>query len=483
MRGFNRRVPPPLSTEYLSEQSPLEDGRRPRVIVAVGTRPEAIKMIPVIMALQQTGFCEVIVITTGQHSAIVDELLAAAGVEPYANLWAVGAGGAELNRLTTNVIERFADFYAAEFGDPPPSRDQIDDSREERPCLVLVHGDTTSAVAVGLAGFHLRIPVVHVEAGLRSGLHSTPFPEEMNRRLIATLACFHLAPTDRNAQNLIREQINTDSIFVSGNTAIDALIWASEHSAEFRDPELAAIDSSDARVVLITAHRRENWGSGFDGIAEGVRLLAERHPDVSFVLPLHPNPDVALALGGPLEGLANVLVTAPLDYFSFARLLNRSTIVLTDSGGLQEEAPALNKPVIVLRDETERQEGIDAGTLLLCGSDPALIEWAGSELLKEEDLYQAMAIATNPYGDGHAAERIVAALRFAFADGPAPIPFGPGYSRIRVRVDSGFEPAQTRDSAAPSSTMTAADHAVELDDPVSRNGSAATTSSEDQRDA
>lgn len=479
MRGFTRRLPLPLSTEYLSEQPPLEGGLRPRVIVAVGTRPEAIKMIPVILALEQTGFCEVIVITTGQHSVIVDELLAAAGVKPYANLWAVGAGGAELNRLTTNVIERFADFYAAEFGHPPPSRDQIDDRREERPCLVLVHGDTTSAVAVGLAGFHLRIPVVHVEAGLRSGLHSTPFPEEMNRRLIATLACFHLAPTDRNAESLIREQINTDSIFVSGNTAIDALIWALEHSAEFRDPELAEIDSSDARVVLITAHRRENWGAGFDGIAEGIRRLAEGHPDVSFVLPLHPNPDVALALGVPLEGLSNVLVTAPLDYFSFARLLNRSTIVLTDSGGLQEEAPALKKPVIVLRDETERQEGIDAGTLLLCGSDPALIDWAGSELLKEEDLYQAMASATNPYGDGHAAERIAAALRFAFADGPAPIPFGPGYSRIRVRVDSGFELAQTRGSVAPSRAKGLAGQEVDRHYLGSQTGSAATTSSED----
>ena len=263
-----------------------------------------------------------------------------------------------------------------------------------------------------IAAFHLRIPVVHVEAGLRAGTgNRTPFPEELNRRLIARIASLHLAPTTTNQENLVRENIPIKQVFVTGNTAIDALRWASELDVPFVDPAVKAAYESDRRIVLVTAHRRENWGEGLRGIGEGVARLATAHPDVTFVLPLHPNPSVQQSLRPLLSERENVVLSEPMGYAEFARLLARCELVITDSGGIQEEAPALGKPVLVVRETSERVEGIEAGTLALVGTDPEKIYTAAHRLLTDREAYAAMSQAPNPYGDGHAAERIVGRSR------------------------------------------------------------------------
>ena len=409
-----------------------------KCLIVVGTRPEAIKMIPVIQALQKSDFCEPVVVGTGQHKAMVDDLFKHAGIEQATNLAAVGAGGADLNLLWTHVIDRFNDFAMAEFSGLPLDLSEGPRAVGDRPLFLMVHGDTSSSASAAVAAFHLRIPIVHVEAGLRTNLTSSPFPEEMNRQLIGCLACLHLAPTDQNAQNLIREQIDKQTIFVTGNTGIDALIWAGALELPFDQPEIAELYDGDSKIVLVTAHRRENWGGGLAAIGEGVRRLADSHPEVSFIAPLHPNPIVREELGTILEGCANVLTCEPLDYGQFARLLGRCYFVITDSGGIQEEAPALGKPVLVARDTTERTEGVYAGTLELVGTNPDLIEAAGARLLDDEAEYTKMSTAQNPYGDGHAAERIVAAAASIVADGPLAEPFGPGYSRAAVLAAAGM---------------------------------------------
>jgi UDP-N-acetylglucosamine 2-epimerase (non-hydrolysing) len=308
------------------------------------------------------------------------------------------------------------------------------------PAAVLVHGDTSSAMAAALAAFHLRIPVMHVEAGLRAGgLNLTPFPEELNRRLISKIACFHFAPTATNQENLIRENIAEQQIFVTGNTGIDALRWASSVEVPFPDPAVAAAHDAGHRIVVVTAHRRENWDTGLAGVAAGVRRLAVSHPDVRFIVPLHPNPLVRERLGEPLARLENVLLTEPMGYAAFARLLGRCDLVITDSGGIQEEAPSLDKPVLVVRETTERTEGVDAGTLSLVGTDPDRIEAEGNRLLNDPAAYRLMSEAHNPYGDGRAAERIVAALDHLRWGGEPPQQFGSGYERRAVLLAAGYE--------------------------------------------
>jgi UDP-N-acetylglucosamine 2-epimerase (non-hydrolysing) len=295
-------------------------------------------------------------------------------------------------------------------------------------------------MAAALAAFHLRIPVMHVEAGLRAGgFNLTPFPEELNRRLISKIACFHFAPTATNQENLIRENVSEHQIFVTGNTGIDALQWASEIEAPFPDPAVAAVHDGDERVVVVTAHRRENWETGLRGVATGVARLAASHPGVRFVVPLHPNPLVRERLGEPLKSLANVLLTEPMGYAAFARMLGRCDLVITDSGGIQEEAPSLGKPVLVARESTERTEGVDAGTLLLVGTGPDRIEGQGGRLLDDPDAYRLMAKAHNPYGDGRAAKRIVAALDHLRSGGEPPQQFGSGYERRAVLLAAGYE--------------------------------------------
>lgn len=411
------------------------------VPIVVGTRPEAIKLVPVILALRQSEHYEPIVVSTGQHNRLVEYIFELAEIKPDVTLWS-GSLRSNLNERVASVMQRFEDFCVERFEIDPdvvPTSDDVIAGR--RPAAVLVHGDTSSAMAASLSSFHMHIPVMHVEAGLRTGGGNlSPFPEELNRQVISTIAALHFAPTSANLQNLSREDIPVEQVFVTGNTGIDALQWASGIDVRFANPELQALHDSDARIVVITAHRRENWGDGLRGIAEGVARLARDQPGTHFVLPVHPNPRVREVLTERLTGLDNVLLTEPLGYATFARLLGRAHLVITDSGGIQEEAPSLGKPVLVTRETTERTEGLAAGTLKLVGTDPEVIFAEGKRLLDSADAYAEMASAANPYGDGRAAARIVAALEHLLLGGEPPTPFGPGYSRAAVSLAAGFEP-------------------------------------------
>ncbi|MGZ6574800.1 MAG: non-hydrolyzing UDP-N-acetylglucosamine 2-epimerase [Solirubrobacteraceae bacterium] len=412
----------------------------PRLVVpiVVGTRPEAIKLVPIILAMRASESLQPIVVSTGQHHRMVREIFELAGIATDVTLWA--GGRRELNERVSSVMRRFEDFVVEWFGILPENVEIEDVVSGRFPAAVLVHGDTSSAMAAALAAFHLRIPVMHVEAGLRTGgLNLTPFPEELNRQLISCMACAHLAPTARNMEQLVRENVSVDQIFVTGNTGIDALRWASGLPVCFEDPALQAICDGEQRVVVVTAHRRESWANGLDRIAEGVGQLAREHGDVRFVIPLHPNPLVREKLGAPLRHLPNVLLTEPLSYAPFAKLLGRCDLVITDSGGIQEEAPALGKPVLVTREQTERSEGIDAGTLLLVGTDPDRIFTEGHRLLTDPSAYARMSQAPNPYGDGHAAERIVAAFEYVLRAEEPPTQFGSGFSRTAVIRAAGFD--------------------------------------------
>jgi UDP-N-acetylglucosamine 2-epimerase (non-hydrolysing) len=412
------------------------------VPIVVGTRPEAIKLVPIIVALRHSEYYDPIVISTGQHNRMVEYIFELADIKPDVTLWA-GSRRAALNERVASVMQRFEDFCVERFDLDPDATPTVADVLAGRhPATVLVHGDTSSAMAAALSAFHLRIPVMHVEAGLRTGGNNlVPFPEELNRQVISTIAAMHFAPTSANMENLVRENIPVGQIFVTGNTGIDALHWASKIDVKFANPELQALHDSDKRVVVVTAHRRENWGDGLRGIAEGVARIAQAHPEVHCVLPVHPNPRVREVLTERLTGFDNVLLAEPLGYATFARLLGRAHLVITDSGGIQEEAPSLGKPVLVTRETTERTEGLEAGTLRLVGTDPGVIFAEASRLLDDHAAYARMAEAENPYGDGRAAERIVAALEHILLGSDPPTQFGPGYNRIAVSLAAGFEPS------------------------------------------
>lgn len=437
---IDRNVRPMNATSRFPEVAPRGAGSGPKlqVPVVVGTRPEAIKLIPVILALRASDYYEPIVVSTGQHHRLVNYIFELVEIRPDVTLWS-GSRHSGLNSRVSSVLERFEDFCVERFGLEAgvlPSVDQI--VAGEAPAAVLVHGDTSSAMAAALSAFHMRIPVAHVEAGLRTGSTLSPFPEELNRGVITRVAALHFAPTTTNLENLIREGVPASQVYVTGNTGIDALRWATTLDVRFANPELQRLHDSDRRIVAITAHRRENWGDGLIGIAEGIGRLARRFDDVSFVLPVHPNPRVRDVLAPRLDAYDNVLVTDPLGYATFARLLARSHLVITDSGGIQEEAPSLGKPVLVLRDTTERGEGVTAGTLRMVGTDADRIEAEGARLLGDDAAHAEMAEAHNPYGDGHAAERIVAALEHILLGGDAPAPFGPGYDRDAIVSGAGF---------------------------------------------
>jgi UDP-N-acetylglucosamine 2-epimerase (non-hydrolysing) len=407
------------------------------VPIVVGTRPEAIKLVPIILAMRESDSYQPIVISTGQHHRMVQEIFELAGITTDVTLWA--GGRRELNERVSSVMKRFEDFVVEWFGIPPQTISAEHVISGRWPAAVLVHGDTSSAMAAALAAFHLHIPVMHVEAGLRTGgLNLTPFPEELNRQLISCIACLHFAPTSDNMQSLVRENIPVEQIFVTGNTGIDALRWASSLDLPFEDTALQLLIDGEERIVVVTAHRRENWTGGLDGIAEGVARLARAHEDVQFVVPMHPNPLVREKLESPLRPLRNVLLTEPLGYAHFARLLGRCHLVITDSGGIQEEAPSLGKPVLVTREETERREGVEEGTLLVVGTDPTKIAYEADRLLSDPAAYAAMSSARNPYGDGHAAKRIAAALEHMVHGGEPPAPFGSGFSRRAVIDAAGF---------------------------------------------
>ena len=366
-----------------------------KVAVVFGTRPEAIKLFPVIHALRAREHVDTRVIVTAQHRGLLDQVLEIAGIRPDIDL-DVMTPNQSLDSLTAKLIVELGKAFDA-----------------ERPDRVLVHGDTLTTMVASLAAYYRQIPVAHVEAGLRSGDIHHPWPEEVNRRVVACIADMNFAPTQAAADALHRENRDARSIHVTGNTVIDALLATCERVKAM--PSLArglddlAARFAGKRIVAVTSHRRENFGGGMEAIARSIAEIAAR-PDVAVIFPVHPNPNVRPVMEAVLGGLPNVAMIEPLDYPHFVRLLDMCHLVLTDSGGVQEEAPSLGKPVLVMRETTERPEGVAAGTAKLVGTDRARIVAQVMALLDDEAIYAAMARAHNPFGDGHAAERIAAII-------------------------------------------------------------------------
>jgi len=402
-------------------------GDRMSILVAIGTRPEAIKMIPVVRALQHSDTFFPIVISTGQHEELVADLFREAGMRIDATLHAARREDGRvpsLNEMVARIIVGIDRLWASQ---SVPEDMRADGHRDPRGAIAcMVHGDTSSASAAALAAFNMQLPVIHVEAGLRTSNLMEPFPEEGNRQIISRLAAVHFAPTAANKANLVHEGVDFDRIVVTGNTSIDMLMHAAEHDGDFGPGLHEVYEDRGRRVVLVTAHRRENWGEGLAGVAEALVRLSARYPETAFVVPMHPNPVARQPLLDRLSDLANVYLVEPRDYFSFMRLIARSSLIITDSGGVQEEAPALGIPVLVTRSVTERAEGVTAGTLELVGTDPDRIMLSAALVLdrSDEELAEARANApTNPYGDGRAAERIVQALAQVRRGGPMPEQF------------------------------------------------------------
>lgn len=363
----------------------------PKILLVFGTRPEAIKLFPVVRALQSEGGMEVRTCVTAQHRGLLDQVLAIAGITPDIDLDLMEPGQT-LDRLTARLLTGLGEVMDA-----------------EKPNRVIVQGDTATAMVGALAAYYRRIPVSHVEAGLRSGDIYQPFPEEVNRRIVAPIADQHFAPTQTAADALARENITPAQIHVTGNTVIDALLATQARLGQ--QPALAAgLDEIAARfagkrMVLVTTHRRENFGGGMEAIARALSRIAARG-DVAILFPVHPNPNVVQVMDRILGEHANIARIDPLDYPHFVRALGLAHIVLTDSGGVQEEAPALGKPVLVMRETTERPEGVAAGTARLIGADENRIVSEIFTLLDDDAAHQAMARAHNPFGDGHASARI-----------------------------------------------------------------------------
>lgn len=362
-----------------------------KVALVFGTRPEAIKLFPVIHALQARDDVETRVIVTAQHRGLLDQVLEIAGIVPDIDL-DVMMPNQTLDSLTAKLIVELGKAFDA-----------------EEPDRVVVHGDTLTTMVASLAAYYRKIPVAHVEAGLRSGDIHHPWPEEVNRRVVACIADMNFAPTQAAADALLAENRDPASIFVTGNTVIDALLATRERVLS--EPHLAlGLDSlarrfAGKRIIAVTSHRRENFGGGMEAIARSVADIAAR-PDVAVIFPVHPNPNVRPVMDAVLGDLANVAMIEPLDYPHFVRLLDMSDLVLTDSGGVQEEAPSLGKPVLVMRETTERPEGVEAGTAKLVGTDRARIVRSVFTLLDDQAAYAAMSRAHNPFGDGRASERI-----------------------------------------------------------------------------
>ena len=382
-----------------------------KIMLVFGTRPEAIKMAPLVKKFQeQSDRIETVVCVTGQHRQMLDQVLDLFEIKPDFDLNIMKAGQ-DLYDVTSRVLLGMRDVL-----------------KEVKPDVVLVHGDTTTSTAAALAAFYQQIPVGHVEAGLRTHNIYSPWPEEMNRLITGRIASFHFAPTPLSRKNLMREAIPDQQILMTGNTVIDALYWVVDKIKQDQtlDAQLAHILkeagydvdrlAGERRLVLITGHRRENFGEGFIHMCTAIRDLANRYPNVDFVYPMHLNPNVRRPIhevfGEDLSRFENLFFIEPLRYLSFVYLMEKSTIVLTDSGGIQEEAPGLGKPVLVMRDTTERPEALDAGTVKLVGTDYDKSVSGVSQLLDDPQAYAAMSQAVNPYGDGEACGRIVNALLY-----------------------------------------------------------------------
>jgi UDP-N-acetylglucosamine 2-epimerase (non-hydrolysing) len=378
-----------------------------RILVVFGTRPEAIKLAPVLGKLEQSALFRPVVAVTGQHREMLEQVLDLFSIVPDYDL-DILEPRQSLTSITTRSLAGLEQIFA-----------------RERPDAVVVQGDTTTTFVGALAAFYARVPVVHVEAGLRTRNVDAPFPEEANRQLTSRLASLHLAPTLGNKANLMAEDIAPEKIVVTGNTVVDALLDVAAIDNDYGDPALADLDADPRRVILVTAHRRESWGEGHAAIGRALAEIARTEPDVLVVFPIHRNPVVRDHIVPTVSGLGNVRVVEPLEYAGLVRLMQRSDLILTDSGGIQEEGPSLGKPVLVLRETTERPEAVAAGTVRLVGTEEANVVGAVRTLLHDDHEYAAMATAVNPYGDGRAAERTVAALEHFFGLGPRPEEFTP----------------------------------------------------------
>ncbi len=365
-----------------------------KVLVVFGTRPEAIKMAPVIRALN--GKLEVKVCVTAQHREMLDQVLDLFEIVPDYDL-DIMKPGQDLFDVTSNVLSGMKQVLS-----------------EEQPDVVLVHGDTTTTMATSMAAFYLNIPVGHVEAGLRTYNIHSPFPEEFNRQLTTKITQFHFAPTENARQNLLNEQVMEQQIYVTGNTVIDALFSMVEKArvADYSDDILEQIQflsrekDNLPRIILVTGHRRENFGQGFEEVCRALRDIALENSDVQIIYPVHLNPNVREPVNRILSNINNIHLVEPMEYLSFIKLMDASYLILTDSGGIQEEAPSLGKPVLVMRDTTERPEAVEAGTVKLVGTDEKEIVRVVNQLLTNKKVYKNMSKAHNPYGDGHASQAI-----------------------------------------------------------------------------
>ena len=380
---------------------------KPRVMTVYGTRPEAIKVAPVIQAIEASCTIQGFTVVTGQHREMLDQVNELFGIVPDYDL-NILQRGQTLAGITSRVLEGLDPILEA-----------------TSPDAVIVQGDTTTSTAAALAAFYRQIPVVHLEAGLRSHDIASPFPEEANRKITTQIAALHLAPTAASKANLLREGVAEVDIAVTGNTVIDALLMTAGKEIPFADPALEHLASSARPILLVTTHRRENWGDNMHGVGRALAHIAHSEPDQVIVLPAHRNPIVREALLPYLVGLDNVLVTEPLPYGEFTRMLGLARIVLTDSGGVQEEAPSMGKPVLVMRENTERPEAVDAGTVMLIGTNEDRVVEEVERLIHDAGHYAAMANAVNPYGDGDASRRVVAAIAELLAVGTRAEDFQP----------------------------------------------------------
>ncbi len=371
-----------------------------KVMTVFGTRPEAIKMAPLVKRLNEAEGIESLLCVTAQHREMLDQVLDLFQLKPDYDL-NIMKPNQSISQITSNVILGIEEVFAM-----------------EKPDLVLVHGDTTTTFASSLAAFYQQIPVGHVEAGLRTGDKYSPWPEEINRILTGHLADFHFCPTERNRQNLLKEGILDENIFITGNTVVDALLEVADKPYEFQDSVLQSLDFENKRIIAVTCHRRENLGEHMENIFSAIRDIAEAFEDVEIVYPVHMNPKVRTIAGEVLgekslatEVAQRIHLIEPLQYQPFVNLMAKSYFLITDSGGMQEEAPSLGKPVLVVRKETERPEAVEAGTVKLAGVERATIFNMAKDLLTDQTIYNEMAYANNPYGDGRACERIVEILK------------------------------------------------------------------------
>lgn len=361
-------------------------------LIVFGTRPEAIKMAPLVKEFEKHPSFETRICVTAQHREMLDQVLEFFEIKPDYDLDLMKPGQ-NLYGLTADIITGLKPVL-----------------EEFQPDFIYVHGDTTTTMAASIAGFYSGAKVVHVEAGLRTYNKRSPFPEEANRQITGRLADIHLAPTEASKQNLLKENIDEKIITVTGNTVIDALLFSSEKVKTYQNEEIEQLKnlvSSDKKLILVTGHRRENHGDGFIRICEALKKIAEKNPDVQIIYPVHLNPNVKGPVYEILSDVNNINLIDPLSYPSFVWLMNQSYLIITDSGGVQEEAPSLGKPVLVMRDTTERPEAVDAGTVILVGTDKEKIVYEAQSLLDDESRYREMSALHNPYGDGKACERIV----------------------------------------------------------------------------